>query len=80
AALRFDWPAEYTTGNKAIEVTAHSGDVLRIWFTLNDRREVVDVCLETIVRHVCRGEVCPELMARALAAAGRSECGDPQGP
>ncbi len=71
AALRFGWDDRIASGNDPVEVTARSGDVLKIWFHANGPTHVVDVCLETTVRQVCRGAVAEPLVARALGNGGR---------
>jgi diaminopimelate epimerase len=65
AARRFGWPREYTDGTKPIEALARSGDSLRVWVSIDDAGQVVDLCLETFVRYVMEGQLHPEL---ALAA------------
>jgi len=51
-ALRLGWPEKYLTGRAPVSVRARSGDVLKVWFTLNDNGAITDVCVETIVRYV----------------------------
>ena len=51
-ARRLGWPAKYLTGEAPVSVRAHSGDVLKVWFAVNDDGAVTDVCLETVVRYV----------------------------
>ena len=77
AARRFGWPAPELAGGHPILIQAHSRDVLRIYFNLHDDGTAGDVCLETVVRFLCRGKVHPDLTAAALsppAKAGLS-CG-----
>ena len=69
-AERFEWGAEFLSGDKEVRVRARSGDILKVWFTVGDDGIVTDVCLETIVRHVCGGAVAPALAAEALASEG----------
>jgi len=66
AAMRFGWDDRLASGDEPVEVTARSGDVLRIWFHIHDSDDVRDVCLETVVRQVCRGVIAEQLVARAL--------------
>lgn len=65
AALRYHWSAAYLTNEKPVEVKAHSGRTLRVWFTLLEDRTISDVCLETQVWGVCEGIICPDLLAEA---------------
>lgn len=56
-ALREDWPAGYRTGSQPVTVVTRSGDELLVWFTCRDGVSVTDVCLETRVRPVYKGEL-----------------------
>jgi len=71
AAIRNRWPKEYLTGKRPVSLRARSGDILLVYFTLTQDGSVTDVCLETIVRFVCRGVVAEQLAWQALA------CGAP---
>ncbi|RPI64361.1 MAG: diaminopimelate epimerase [Planctomycetaceae bacterium] len=66
AAKRFGWPKEYLTGQSPVLVRAHSGDVLRVYFTSHDDGTVTDVCIETFVRFAYNGTLHPELAGEAL--------------
>lgn len=72
AALRHDWPEEYTTGRKAIRVCTRGGDVLRVYFAMERNAEgealVSDACLETVVRRIFHGQAHEELVRRAWGA------------
>ena len=52
SAIRFGWPAEFLNGERPVEVTARSGDVLRVFFSMTDDGQVDDICLETTVRFI----------------------------
>jgi len=65
--LRERWPDPYLTGAEPVLVAARSGDTLKVWFTRNDDGTVTDVCLETIVRCVYQGRLCPEFFDQALS-------------
>jgi len=65
-AIRHDWPKEYRRHEKPIIVHAHSGDVLRVYFTQNEDGTVTDVCLETIVRFLFSGSIANDLAAEAM--------------
>jgi len=66
AARRFSWPREYTSGEKPVLVRARSGDVLRIYMTIDESDKVTDLCLETLVRCCYSARLCPDLAALAL--------------
>ncbi len=66
SAIRFGWGREYLTGLKPVEVQSRGGDVLRVYFTLQDNGTVTDVCLETIVRFLYTGTVHGDLARRAF--------------
>ena len=66
AARRFNWPAEYTRGEKPIEIRVRSGDVLRVWVT-QAGDQVVDLCLDSRVRPVFRGTLAQEMEQTATA-------------
>ncbi len=68
AALRFGWPEAYVRGGQAVEITARSGDVLKVRFTRHDDGTITDVCLDTVVRCVYDARLCPDLALRALNA------------
>ncbi len=65
-ALRYRWPKQYLSGDKPVEITARSGDTLRVGFVAHPDGSVSDVCLETIVRPVFSGVIHPDLAGRAL--------------
>ena len=70
AAKRFDWPREYTCGDKPVLVHAPSGDVLRVYFATDSSGAVTDPCLETIVRCIFTGTLCPDLAVMAMNETG----------
>ena len=78
-AQRLDWPKKYLSGEAPISVRANSGDVLKVWFTLNDDRSITDVCVETVVRYVfdaaLHNDLAGGLLRRtsAQAAANRQQ-------
>ena len=68
AALRLGWGQDYLTGGRPVLVHSRSGDVLRIHFTRRDDGVITDVCLETIVRYICHGQLHEDLLARVVPA------------
>jgi len=68
SAIRFGWDGEYATGAKPVLVRARSGETLKVSFVRHDDGRITDVCLETIVRFVCRGSLHPDQVARAFDA------------
>ena len=71
-ARRFAWPREYLTGERAILVQARSGDLLRVYVTMDDGGLVSDLCLETVVRFLYQGTIHGDLAARAMNASQAS--------
>ncbi len=69
AALRFGWDRALLRGQQPTLVRARSGDVLRVWATIEDDGRVSELCLDTIVRVLFRGTVHPDLAAKALGQA-----------
>ncbi len=67
AAKEFQWPREFLAGWKPVRVRARSGDVLKIWITLDAHEEVCDLCLETVVREVYRGRLEPAMAQISLS-------------
>jgi len=65
-ALRFGWSGKYLAGAEPVRVRARGGDILKVWFRLHPDHAVTDVCLETAVRCVFTGKLCPEVAERAL--------------
>jgi diaminopimelate epimerase len=73
-ALRFGWPKDYLAGKKPVRIAARSGDILKVYFTVEKNGSVMDVCLETIVRCVFSGKIHADLAAEALGSpAGRGK-------
>ena len=72
AARRFGWSSEYTSGDKPVLIRAHSGDVLRVYFTAADDGAITDLCLETIVRRSFSGELCSNMAELATNPPVRS--------
>jgi diaminopimelate epimerase len=68
AARRFAWPKEYTTGGKPVRVHVRSGDVLKVYLTMDASGSVSDLCLETAVRFLYRGTIHGDLAERAMQA------------
>lgn len=66
AASRFGWPAEFFAGQSPVCVSARSGDVLRVYFEMPQRAKVTDLCIETLVRFICRGVLHDDLARTAL--------------
>lgn len=64
--IRHNWPEPYLSGREPILVHVRSGDVLRVYLTVQEDGSVTDVCLETVVRFVYSGTLHPSLTARAL--------------
>ncbi|MDP6380382.1 MAG: hypothetical protein QF662_03460, partial [Phycisphaerae bacterium] len=63
---RLGWSRKFSSGEEPALVRAHGGDILKVFFTMEDDGTVTDLCLETIVRFVCTGTVHPDLAARAF--------------
>ena len=66
AGLRFGWNQAYLRGRQPTLVQARSGDLLRVWATIEDDGRVTELCLDTIVRVLFSGTVHPDLAAKAL--------------
>jgi diaminopimelate epimerase len=69
AARRFGWSKEYRSHDKPVLVHAHSGDLLRVYFTEQPDGRIDQVCLETVVRVQFRGTLTDELAAAAMGGA-----------
>lgn len=69
-ALRYNWPRRFTNGQSPILAHARSGDVLRVYVTIDEAGAVTDLCLETLVRYIYRGRVHPDLASKAIADCG----------
>ncbi|MDP7637487.1 MAG: diaminopimelate epimerase [Phycisphaerae bacterium] len=65
-AKRFGWSGDYALGKKAVLVHARSGDILRVYFTIDGEGRVTDPCLDTIVRCAYSGEMCGDLTHLAI--------------
>jgi len=59
AAMRHDWPPEFTRGDASIDLRVHGGDTLRVWLTRRDDT-ITDLCLDSAVRAVFRGTLADE--------------------
>lgn len=68
STMRFGWGAPYTTAESPVQVHARGGDVLRVYFRIDDTGTVKDPCLETRVRCTYTGTLCPELTEEILTA------------
>jgi diaminopimelate epimerase len=66
AAIRFNWPAKFRTEDAPVLVKATSGDVLRVYFSIDQGGVVGDLCLETIVRAIFQGTLSQEMAAVVL--------------
>jgi len=66
AAVRHRWPREHLQGDKPVRVRVRSGDVLQVFFTVEQDGHVSDVCLETIVRFSYSGRLHAEFIRQAL--------------
>jgi hypothetical protein len=49
-------------------VRVRSGDILKVYFLIQDDGTIVKVCLESVVTFLYTGTLHPELAARALTA------------
>ena len=72
ACRRYGWSAPYRTGEEAITVRAPSGDVLRVYLTIDEADAVTDLCLETHVRCAYDGTLCDSLVAEAMQGPRQS--------
>lgn len=79
AALHFDWPLEFLTGERSVLLHARSGDVLRVSFVKQENGIVTDVCLETVVRFCCYGRIHPDLAAIAFDSPDQAQDPPDQG-
>ncbi|HPD17074.1 MAG TPA: diaminopimelate epimerase [Planctomycetota bacterium] len=66
AARRFGWPRDFTCGSEPVRVHTRGGDVLKVYFLIEDDGSIVKVCLESVVRFLYNGTLHHELAARAL--------------
>lgn len=64
--LRRNWGEPFSSGREPILVHVRSGDVLRVYSTVQKDGSLKDVCLETVVRFMYSGTLHPNLVARAL--------------
>ena len=51
-----------------VRVRVRSGDILKVYFLIQDDGTIVKVCLQSVVTFLYTGTLHPELAARALAA------------
>ena len=66
SALRFGWPKNYTCGGEPVRIRVRSGDILKVYFLIEDDGKIVKVCLESVVRFLYSGTVHPELAREAM--------------
>lgn len=66
AARRFAWPRDFTCGAEPIRIHTRGGDLLRVFFLIEDDATILKVCLESVVRFLYTGQLHPELAERAL--------------
>lgn len=66
SAIRFNWNKSIRSCDTPVFVRARSGDVLRVFFSLKDDLTVDELCLDTIVRFICRGKVHGDQLRVAL--------------
>lgn len=78
--LRQNWGEEFRKCSRPVLVHARSGETLRIYFRIESKGdeiktnspgeiEIKDVCLETTVRLIVRGELNEEFLSEALTAS-----------
>lgn len=61
-AVRHKWDYKFLNGVLPIEVDVQGGITLKVWFNYDEAEEsFTDVCLETYVTPVYKGELCSEL-------------------
>jgi diaminopimelate epimerase len=72
ATIRFHWPEAIRRGDRPVLLHTRSGDVLRVYLTLDADNSVRDLCLDTIVRFAYRGTLHPQLVAEATGTAKES--------
>jgi diaminopimelate epimerase len=68
AARRFNWPEEFLKGREPILVSVRSGDIMKVWVTLDENDMICDLCLETVVREVYHGTLEPAMTRLAMSA------------
>ncbi|HDZ19917.1 hypothetical protein LCGC14_0094950 [marine sediment metagenome] len=67
-ARRFDWKPDFTPCDQSVRVHTRGGETLRVFFTVNGRGEIDDLCLESPVHLLYRGDISKGLLAEALSA------------
>ena len=67
-ARRFGWKPDFTPCDQSVRVHTRGGETLRVHFTVNGRGEIDDLCLESRVQLLYRGEISKALLAEALSA------------
>ena len=60
SCLQKRWGEFYHDCEKSVEVLTRGGDRLKIWFTVENQREVDNVCMESHVRPVYQATLRPE--------------------
>ena len=66
AARRFGWYDSHADCDDPVLVHTHGGNILRVFFAVDEAGEITDLCLESPVRFLYRGVVGRELLAAAL--------------
>ncbi|MHC4562386.1 MAG: diaminopimelate epimerase [Planctomycetota bacterium] len=66
AARRFGWMDAFDGCDEPIRVHTRGGDVLRVFFSLDDNGEFDDLCLESVVTMLYHATLHPSLQAEAL--------------
>jgi len=69
AARRFGWGPAYTTGDQPVRIHTRGGNMLQVYFSLDDAGQVDDLCLETIVEMVYRATTGADLAAAICQAS-----------
>jgi diaminopimelate epimerase len=70
SAIRFRWPKKHLSAEEPVLVQARSGEVLKVHFNLRDGGTVDELCLDTVVRCVYTGTLCPQLAEEVLKSKG----------
>ncbi len=61
-AVRHKWDYKYLNGDLPVEVDVQGGITLKVWFNYHENdNSFTDVCLETFVTPVYKGELCSDI-------------------
>lgn len=74
SAIEMNWDRRFTGGEEPVNIRSRSGKILRVYFTMNEAGEIIELCLDTEVKLVFNGLLHEDQATLATNPANINPC------